>query len=141
MTINQISIFLENKFGRLNEILSILSKESIRVITATVADTSDYGILRLITSNQIKALQLLKDNGVSANLNTVLAISIESTMGKFAETIELFTKAGISIEYMYSFSFSGKTILVLRTNNIDAAHDVIRRYNLNNLSEAELNNL
>ena len=52
MTINQISIFLENKFGRLNEILSFLSKENIRVITATVADTSDYGILRLITSNQ-----------------------------------------------------------------------------------------
>ena len=61
MTINQISIFLENKFGRLNEILSFLSKENIRVITATVADTSDYGILRLITSNQIKALQLLKE--------------------------------------------------------------------------------
>ena len=141
MTINQISIFLENKFGRLNEILSILSKENIRVLTATVADTSDYGILRLITSNQHKVIQLLKEHGVSANLNSVLAVSVESSMEKFAETIELFTRAGISIEYMYSFSFSGKTILILRTNNIDAANDVIRRYNLNNLSETELNNL
>jgi hypothetical protein len=141
MTINQISIFLENKFGRLNEILSFLSKENIRVITATVADTSDYGILRLITSNQIKALQLLKENGVSANLNTVMAISVDSSIGKFAETIQCFTKAGISIEYMYCFSINQKAILVLRTNNIDAAHEVIRRYGMNNLSEAELNNL
>lgn len=141
MTINQISIFLENKFGRLNEILSFLSKENIRVISATVADTSDYGILRLITSNQIKALQLLKENGVSANLNTVLAISVDSSIDKFAETIQYFTKAGISIEYMYCFSINQKAILVLRTNNIDAAHEVIRRYGLNNLSEAELNNL
>ena len=141
MTINQISIFLENKFGRLNEILSFLSKENIRVIAATVADTSDYGILRLITSNQIKALQLLKANGVSANLNTVLAISVDSSIDKFAETIQCFTKAGISIEYMYCFSINQKAILVLRTNNIDAAHEVIRRYGMNNLSEAELNNL
>ena len=128
MTINQISIFLENKFGRLNEILSFLSKENIRVIAATVADTSDYGILRLITSNQIKALQLLKANGVSANLNTVMAISVDSSIDKFAETIQCFTKAGISIEYMYCFSINQKAILVLRTNNIDAAHEVIRRY-------------
>ncbi len=141
MTINQISIFLENKFGRLNEILSFLSKENIRVVAATVADTSDYGILRLITSNQIKALQLLKENGVSANLNTVLAISVDSSIDKFAETIQYFTKAGISIEYMYCFSINQKAILVLRTNNIDAANEVIRRYGLNNLSEAELNNL
>ncbi len=141
MTINQISIFLENKFGRLNEILSILSKENLRVITATVADTSDYGILRLITSNQPKALQLLKENGVSANLNTVMAISVGSSMGKIAETIEYFTKGGISIEYMYCFSINQKSVLILRTNNIDAANDVIRRYSLNNLSEAELNNL
>ncbi|MCR5496895.1 MAG: acetolactate synthase [Paludibacteraceae bacterium] len=141
MTINQISIFLENKFGRLNEILSFLSKENIRVIAATVADTSDYGILRLITSNQIKALQLLKENGVSANLNTVMAISVDSSIDKFAETIQCFTKAGISIEYMYCFSINQKAILVLRTNNIDAAHEVIRRYGMNNLSEAELNNL
>ena len=141
MTINQISIFLENKFGRLNEILSFLSKENIRVIAATVADTSDYGILRLVTSNQIKALQLLKANGVSANLNTVMAISVDSSIDKFAETIQCFTKAGISIEYMYCFSINQKAILVLRTNNIDAAHEVIRRYGMNNLSEAELNNL
>ena len=140
MTIDQISIFLENKFGRLNEILAFLAKEDIRVIAASVADTSDYGILRLITNNQIKALQALKANGVSANLNTVLAISVNSAIGEMSKTLEYFTKAGINIEYMYCFSFNQKAVLILRTNNIDAANEVIRRYNLNNLSESDLNN-
>jgi len=71
MTISQISVFVENKFGRLNEILSFLSKENIRIIAATVADTTEYGILRLITTNQHKAFQLLKEQGVTANLSDV----------------------------------------------------------------------
>ena len=141
MTIDQISIFLENKFGRLNEILSILSKEDIRIIAASVADTSDYGILRLITNNQIKALQVLKENGVSANRNAVLAISVNSTAGEMSQTIESFTKAGINIEYMYCFSTNQQAILILRTNNLDAAHEVIRRYEMVDLSETELNKL
>ena len=97
MTIPQISVFLENKFGRLNEILSILNKENIHVVAATVADTSDYGILRLITSDQMRAYKLLRANDVSANLNDVLAISSDSFIEKFSETIEYFTNAGIII--------------------------------------------
>ena len=80
MTISQISVFVENKFGRLNEILSFLSKENIRIIAATVADTTEYGILRLITTNQHKAFQLLKAQGVSANLSDVLAVKTDATV-------------------------------------------------------------
>lgn len=141
MTINQISVFVENKFGRLNEILSFLSKENIRIIAATVADTTEYGILRLITTNQHKAFQLLKAQGVSANLSDVLAVKVDSTIGKFTETIELFTKAGISIEYMYCFSVNSEAVMILRPNNLEAAHEVIRRNNLNCLTESELNGL
>ncbi|MDR0232567.1 MAG: acetolactate synthase [Dysgonamonadaceae bacterium] len=130
MTINQISIFLENKFGKLNEILSILSKENIRIIAATVADTSDYGILRIITSDQQKAYNLLKEKQVSANLSEVIAIEIDPSIGKFAETIELFTQAGIEIEYMYCFSVNHKAMLVLRTKNLETAFEVIRKNNM-----------
>ena len=80
MTINQISIFLENKFGRLSEVLSILRHENIRVIAATVADTSDYGILRIITTDQQKAYLTLLENKVSVNMNEVLAISMDSKL-------------------------------------------------------------
>ena len=141
MTINQISIFLENKFGKLNEILSILSKENIRIIAATVADTSDYGILRIITSDQQKVYTLLKEKKVSANLSEVIAIEIDPVIGKYAETIEHFTKAGIDIEYMYCFSINHKAMLVLRTKNLETAFDVIRKNNLHYMQESELMNL
>ncbi len=138
MTIKQISVFLENKFGKLSEILSHLSEENIRIIAATVADTSDYGILRIITSDQQKAYQLLKNKQVSVNLSDVFAIQIESYIENFAQTISCFTKAGIDIEYMYCFSLNSKAILVLRTKNLEAAYDVIRKNNLDFLQEFEL---
>lgn len=141
MTIPQISVFLENKFGRLNEILSILNKENIHVVAATIADTSDYGILRLITSDQMRAYKLLRANDVSANLNDVVAISSDTFIEKFSETIEIFTNAGISIEYMYCFSCNKRAILILRCNDIDATNEVIKKNNLKCLSEKELSNL
>jgi len=140
MTINQISIFLENKFGRLSEILSILRHENIRVIAATVADTSDYGILRIITTDQQKAFQKLIENKVSANMNEVVAISVDSCIGQLSETIDKFTQSGITIEYMYCFSFNQKSILVLRSSNMAQANEVAQKNNLNTLSEAELIN-
>lgn len=141
MTINQISIFLENKYGKLSEHLSLLAEENIRIIAATVADTSEYGILRIIVSDPLKAYKILKNNNVSANLTDVLAIVTQSNAGSFASTLSLFTKAGLSIEYMYCFSIKEKSILVLRTNNREAAREVIRRQNLESINESELINL
>jgi hypothetical protein len=141
MTINQISIFLENKYGKLSEIMALLGKENIRIIAATVADTSEFGILRMIVSDAKKAFSLLKENSVNANLTEVLAIVTESAAGTFASTLELFTRAGLSIEYMYCFSVREKSFLILRVNDREAARDVIRRHNLGYISEGELENL
>lgn len=138
MTVNQISIFLENKYGKLSEILALLAEEQIRIVAATVADTSEYGILRIIVSEPQKAYKTLKDNKVSANLTEVLAISTNSCVGSFAQTLSHFTKAGISIEYMYCFSVNGKAILILRTTNVEAAREVIRRQNLEYICESDL---
>ena len=138
MTIKQISVFLENKFGKLSEILSFLEEENLRIIAATVADTSDYGILRIITSDQSKAYQLLKSKHVSVNLSEVFAIEIGSHIENFAQTVSFFTKAGIDIEYMYCFSGNSKAILVLRTKNTEAAYDVIRKNELNYIQNFEL---
>ena len=96
MTVNQISIFLENKYGKLSEILALLAEERIRIIAATVADTSEYGILRIIVSDPQKAYKILKENNVSANLTDVLAIVTSSCAGSFANTLSYFTKSGIS---------------------------------------------
>lgn len=138
MTINQISVFVENKYGKLCELLALLGKENIHIIAATVADTSEYGILRLIVSEPEKAYKILKNNNVSANLTDVLAIATESSAGSFAKTLNFFTQSGLSIEYMYCFSLKGKSILILRTNNREAAREVIRRHDLDYICESDL---
>ncbi|MEG1544027.1 MAG: acetolactate synthase [Tannerellaceae bacterium] len=141
MTVNQISIFLENKYGKLSEILALLANENIRIIAATIADTSEYGILRIIVSEPQKAYKILKTNNVSANLTDVLAIATDAGAGNFAHTLGCFTQAGLSIEYMYCFSCQNKAILILRTNNREAAREVIRRQNMESINESDLINL
>ena len=141
MFIHQISIFIENKFGKLSEILTLLGKENIRIIAATVADTSEFGILRMIVSDAPKTYNILKDNNVNANLSEVLAISAASTAETFASTLNMFTKAGLSIEYMYCFSVNNRSFLILRVNDREAALEVIRRNNIEYITENELINL
>jgi hypothetical protein len=138
MTVQQISIFLENKFGRLNEVLSLIAKENVRIISATVADTSEFGILRIIATDPYKAIRVLKENRISANMSEVFALVTSSGIGQFAHTTECFTKAGISIEYMYCFSSKEKGVLILRVNNVEAAKEVIRRENLSLIEEVNL---
>lgn len=138
MTINQISIFLENKYGTLTEIMALLKEENIRIIAATVADTSEFGIMRMIVSDAQKAYKILKSNNVSATLTEVLAIATESEAGSFAKVLSNFTQAGLSIEYMYCFSTKEKSVLILRTNNKERAREVIRRQSLNYISENDL---
>ena len=141
MTINQISIFLENKYGTLNKVFNLLSKENIRIIAATVADTSEFGILRMIVSDTQKAYQLLKDNNVNVHLTEVLAITTQSSAGDFSGILTHFTKAGLSIEYMYCFSVESKSFLILKVNDRKTALDVIRHSNLEYVTEKELTNL
>lgn len=141
MTINQISIFLENKYGTLTKILALLKKENIRILAATVADTSEFGIMRMIVSDAQKAHKILKDNNVSVTLTEVLAIETGSQAGSFANTLANFTQAGLNIEYMYCFSIKEKSILILRTNNRNNAREVIRRQNLKYISENDLTKL
>lgn len=141
MTINQISIFLENKRGRLGEVFSVLAQSHIKVIAATVADTSDYGILRLITNNQQRAAELLRAANVTCNLNEVLAVCTEQHSGEFANNIRPFTEANINIEYMYCFTSAAQQVMVLRSNDMEGAQKVANANKLHCLSAFELSEL
>lgn len=138
MTIKQLSVFLENKSGRLNEVLNILGKAEVRIIAAMVADTTEYGILRLITSDTTRAYEVLKANRVSAQQNDVMALSCLSQARIFANQLGCFAQEGLSIEYMYSFSIQGKAFVILRTNDPDRIGDVARKYDLTVITEEEL---
>lgn len=138
MTIKQLSVFLENKSGRLNEVLDILGKSDIRIIAATVADTSEYGILRLITSDTARAYEVLKAHQVSAQQSDVIALTCNSLAGVFATQMSYFAQEGLSIEYMYCFSIREKAFLILRTSNNARINELARKYELNVITEKEL---
>lgn len=137
-TIQQLSVFLENKSGRLNEILDILGNANIRIIAATIADTSEYGILRLITSDTPLAVDCLRKANVSANTSDVIALTCHSSAGAFASELKHFSQESISIEYMYCFSRQDNAFLIIRTNDQSAALKTIEKYNMQSVSESEL---
>jgi len=138
MTISQLSVFLENKTGYLNQVLAVLAKYNINIIALTVADTSDYGILRAIVSDPEKALEVLRAEQFSVRIHDVLSIEMEAAPGTMSRILDLFTAADICIEYVYAFSFGSKSILMLRTDNREKSIEVIIANKLKSISEADL---
>ncbi len=130
MTIKQVSVFLENKSGRLTEVLETLGQEKINITALTIADTSEYGILRLIVSDPEKAKNLLREKGFSVNLTEVLSISTPIEAGSFAKALRIFSDENISIEYMYAFSLEKKAMIVLRTDDTDQAIAAIQKHKM-----------
>ncbi|MDR0814451.1 MAG: acetolactate synthase [Bacteroidales bacterium] len=124
-TIRQISIFLENKSGRLTEVLETLGSGNINITALTIADTSEYGILRLIVADPDGACNLLKQRGFSVNLTEVIALSVSHQAGSLAQVMTKFSAEKLSIEYMYAFCLGEKAIIVLRTDNRQKAMEVI----------------
>lgn len=138
MSIRQLSVFLENKTGHLNQILSVLAVNSINIIALTVADSSDYGLMRAIVSDPDKAVLALKNEQFTVRVQDVLSIEMSAAPGSMSHILDLFTAADICIEYVYAFSFGSKSILVLRTDNHDKAVHIIKQNNLKSISEDEL---
>ena len=129
-TIKQISIFLENQRGKLSDILTALKDQDIEIQAASVADTTEYGILRLITSDQRKASELLSAKGHLVNMNEVLAIQVEPDTASFADAIDALTSGGCSISYLYTFHKDGKLVLIIRPANLEKAQDVAEQKGL-----------
>ena len=115
MTLQQISVFLENRSGSLLKVLAVLKRENIQLIATTVSDTQEYGIFRMICSEPQKAFEALKAEGFATSLCDVEAITLDDTPGKASDAIEAFAKKGVSISYFYSFLLEGKGILILKT--------------------------
>jgi hypothetical protein len=130
MSIKQLSIFLENKSGRLTEVLETLGQEQINIAAMSIADTSEYGILRLIVSDPLEALKLLKERDFSVNLTDVIGIETPVEAGSFARALKNFSSENISIEYMYAFSFHNKGVIVMRTDDRQKAFNIIEQKEL-----------
>ena len=141
MTIPQLSIFIENRSGTLIKVLDALKEANIQIIASTIADTAEYGIYRLICSEPMRAYEELKKADVAVALSDVFAIEIDDKPGRAAEAVKVFSEAGISITYMYSFLLRGKGILIFRTDDGEKAISVINANNLKSIDESALTQL
>lgn len=103
MFIKQLSVFVENKGGRLAEITSVMANADINIRGLSIADTTDFGILRLIVDNPVEAEKKLKAAGLTVSLSEVIAVSIPDKMGGFAETMKAIADKDVGVEYVYEF--------------------------------------
>ena len=140
-TIRQLSIFLENKSGRLQEALEVLGNNNINITALTIADTSEYGIIRLLVSDPEEGHKLLKKHGFSVSLTDVFSLSVSHEAGSLSKALKKFAEEKLSIEYMYAFSLGEKALIVLRTDNHAKAFEIIERNNFTLIGEDEIKNL
>ncbi len=129
MNLKQISIFLENKPGHLQNVLEILSQKNINILTLTIAEVSDFGILRLLLNKPDDALAALKNANVTCSVTDVLGIAIDDKPGSLLKAIKCFKNNNLNIEYMYAFTEkrNDKAIMIFRFENIEKAKDSLQK--------------
>ena len=117
--IKQISIFVENKFGRLASIIDVLGKSNIDISALSIADTTDFGILRMIVNDPEKAYCVLRENNFTVRITKVIAVEIDDTPGSMAEVLKKLNDQGIEVEYMYAFlgNISGNALVILKIDD------------------------
>ena len=123
MRVEQISVFLENKAGRLAEVARILSEAGVNIRALSLADTSDFGIFLLIVDNNDKAKTALKEQGLTVGKTDVVAVEVDDRPGGLSRILDILSKEQINVEYMYAFvQHSGKdAVIIFRFDDIDAA--------------------
>jgi hypothetical protein len=123
MLVKQISVFLENKSGRLAEVTKILGENNIDISALSIADTTDFGILRLIVNKPENAENVLKENGFTVSCTSVIAIAVEDKPGGLSIALEVLNQEAIGIEYMYAFvgKASNDALVILRVEDPEKA--------------------
>lgn len=142
MDARQLSVFIENRKGRLEETLKVLKDGGINILSLSLADTSEYGLLRLIVGDPEKAKKELNDKGFKAMLTDVLVVKIAHTVGALQELLCALSNSEISVEYMYGLSASGNdSSVVIKTNKLDDAKAIVKEKGLSLMTAEELINL
>ena len=140
MKLKQLSVFLENKPGRLRELCAVLAENAVNIITLSLADTEQFGILRLIVKDYDKAKALLEEKGFVAKLTDVIAVEVNDQPGGLSSILQIEEESGISVEYMYAFTIkSGENaVLLFRFDDMDKALDALQKANITVLDSVEL---
>jgi hypothetical protein len=130
MIIKQLSVFLENKSGRLTEVTEALALAGINISAFSVADTADYGLLRLIVNSPEHAEQMLKEKGFAVHITEVIGLVVPHAPGALHRALKLLSEEGISIEYMYAFSLGDRATVILRTEDAQRTIAVLQQHRM-----------
>ena len=126
MIIKQLSVFLENQSGRLTEVAEALGELGINISAMSIADTTEYGILRMIVSKPEEALAALRAKGFTVSLTEVLGLLIDHKPGSLTRVLRILSDRGVSIEYLYAFALGEKASAVIRTESMEQAIQVLQ---------------
>ena len=140
VTVKQISVFLENKAGRLADVTHSLGDHGINIRALSIADTTDFGILRLIVNQPEAALKVLRDEGFMVAETEVIAVDVPDRPGGLAQVLDTLGQAGINIEYLYAFvgQASADALVIFRVEDCAAALQALTAQNIRVLSGAEV---
>ena len=143
MKVQQISIFIENKSGRLAEVARILGEKNVNIRALSLADTSDFGILRLLVDNTDLALDTLKNGGFTVSKTEVVAVEVPDKPGGLCAILEVLDAAKINVEYMYAFveRNAGNAVIIFRFDDIDNAINTLQSKDVSILSGEKLYSL
>ena len=139
MIIKQLSVFLENKTGRLNEVTQILGNAGINMSAFSVADTSEFGILRMIVSDPEKALSILREAEFSVRLTDVVCLNSPNEPGALARALNILSGENVFIEYLYAYSMDNKSAnIVLKPDNIQRCIEVLQAHKMELVKASEM---
>lgn len=143
MKIKQISVFLENRKGRLYEVCSLLGKAKINIRALTIAETESFGVLRMVVDKPAEAVELFRKNSITSNQTDVVAVEVPDTPGGLANVLKILSDNNVNVEYMYGFveKFSENALLVFRFDDPSRAQQVLSDNKVNVVTEDDIKGL
>ncbi len=134
MLVNQIAVFLENRQGRINDFAKVLANENIDLVSMSIADTKEFGILRAITSDNKAAVEALRKSGFTVTTTDLIGVEVDDRPGGLFDILNILNNGGGDIEYLYSYSRSSekknKAVIMFKVSNLEKTFEVIKENNI-----------
>ena len=138
MSVNQVSVFLENKPGTLNQMTEVLAKNGVNIRALSLADTNDFGIVRMLVNDVFEATNVLKEENFVATFTPVLAYKISDETGSLNRILKFFSEAAVNIEYMYAFAGKKDAYMIFRVSDTKKSESLLNAKGLKSLTQEEI---
>ena len=138
MSVNQVSVFLENKPGTLNQMTEVLAKHNVNIRALSLADTNDFGIVRMLVNDVFEATNVLKEENFVAKFTPVLVYKISDETGSLNKILKFFSEAQVNIEYMYAFAGKKDAYMIFRVSDTKKSEALLNAKGLKSLTQEEI---